>query len=370
MKAELKQRIVGGIVLILIVSLFAVYFLHRENAYNAPLASNSQTKSNTLIDFSENGKSITSTSNVQPGNPDQQKLDDVAQPSLAAADSNNSNNTNSTSAQSQTTEQTQTQASSMQQNNESSLLSLPMGDSEASSAKESAKVTADENNNTGSNSSKDQAVETSVPEKVSDNAIVNYDSLKERSLTKITSDKPLTVKSASGSTQTFSSSTKTSVSPQNRSASQNELKILASQEKKNNEISLNVMNQEVQEGVVIPATSVDLSTNQPIVKLAPKTIAKNNTPESDHFVTTPSPSSVSEVSSGTHWIIQIASYSEEANAERMVQKLRSKGLSPYTQESYLSGGKIIRVYLGPLSLSQAEQIKGEYQLPGIIKKGT
>ena len=73
------------------------------------------------------------------------------------------------------------------------------------------------------------------------------------------------------------------------------------------------------------------------------------------------------------WVIQVASFSKQVNAARLVKKLRAQGLDVYTRHSQVDGLIITRVYVGP-EINQNKikkiqrQLRQQFQLKAVIKR--
>lgn len=73
------------------------------------------------------------------------------------------------------------------------------------------------------------------------------------------------------------------------------------------------------------------------------------------------------------WVIQVASFSRQVNAARLVKKLRAQGLDVYTRHSQVDGLMITRVYVGP-EINQNKikkiqrQLRQQFQLKAVIKR--
>ena len=89
-----------------------------------------------------------------------------------------------------------------------------------------------------------------------------------------------------------------------------------------------------------------------------------------------SPASLSTaLSVPTAWVIQVASFSDQQNADRLTKQLRAKGLDVYTRKSGGSHTEVTRVYVGPeIDLNKAKKIQQKLQqkfkLNGVLKKYT
>jgi len=74
------------------------------------------------------------------------------------------------------------------------------------------------------------------------------------------------------------------------------------------------------------------------------------------------------------WVIQLGTFSNHANAERLIKRLRTKGFDAYLrQTTNKSGSSLSRVFVGPeVRLDRAKQLKQElhlkFELKGIIKR--
>ncbi|WP_423063833.1 SPOR domain-containing protein [Candidiatus Paracoxiella cheracis] len=108
-----------------------------------------------------------------------------------------------------------------------------------------------------------------------------------------------------------------------------------------------------------PKTSAKQTVKKPVVS-AKKTAAKPVEPVLK--------SSVPEA-----WVIQVASFSNSANAKRLVKQLRVKGFDVYMRENQLNQRTITRVFVGPIidqhKVKQLQQqLKQQFQLKGVIKR--
>ncbi len=73
------------------------------------------------------------------------------------------------------------------------------------------------------------------------------------------------------------------------------------------------------------------------------------------------------------WAIQLGSFSDKLNAEKLVKKLQNSGFTAYTRTNTTSRGEITRVLVGPeLQRSDAEklliQLQNSFNLQGIVVK--
>lgn len=74
------------------------------------------------------------------------------------------------------------------------------------------------------------------------------------------------------------------------------------------------------------------------------------------------------------WVIQLASFSEVSNADRLVKRLRDKGYNAYDRETTApSGQRIVRVFVGPdINLKHMKQtlkqLQTQFGLKGMIKR--
>ncbi|OGO93789.1 MAG: hypothetical protein A3F41_06815 [Coxiella sp. RIFCSPHIGHO2_12_FULL_44_14] len=74
------------------------------------------------------------------------------------------------------------------------------------------------------------------------------------------------------------------------------------------------------------------------------------------------------------WVLQVGSFTKAANAERLMQWLRSQGWDVFTRQD-TQPRKIIRIYVGPeMDLQKLrklqKQMKQQFQLTSVIKKYT
>ena len=78
----------------------------------------------------------------------------------------------------------------------------------------------------------------------------------------------------------------------------------------------------------------------------------------------------------TSWVIQLATFKQRANAERLVAQLKTQGYEAYfRQQTAVNGVTLIRVYVGPMSdrqhIDQAlEALLTENGLQGIPMRAT
>lgn len=76
------------------------------------------------------------------------------------------------------------------------------------------------------------------------------------------------------------------------------------------------------------------------------------------------------------WVVQLASFSQPKNAERLIRRLRGKGLTAYTRTTRKPDNTTLtRVYVGPeLQRNKAHQVqqrlKQEFKLNGVVRKYT
>jgi DedD protein len=87
-------------------------------------------------------------------------------------------------------------------------------------------------------------------------------------------------------------------------------------------------------------------------------------PESAAQVTTPADPLV-------RWVVQVGSFSSQANADNLVASLRLKGLSTYQETITSSGAEIYRVRVGPFLERQEairieSQLRSEMSLSGVV----
>lgn len=73
------------------------------------------------------------------------------------------------------------------------------------------------------------------------------------------------------------------------------------------------------------------------------------------------------------WVVQVASFFNTTNAERLANKLRSKGLLTYLRTSSRGGSTVTQVFVGPYIDEQTVEalrvrLKDDMKLDGIIKK--
>ncbi len=58
------------------------------------------------------------------------------------------------------------------------------------------------------------------------------------------------------------------------------------------------------------------------------------------------------------WVIQVASFAKQENAEKLKRRLRAQKFQAYTRQVSTSQGKAVRVFVGPkLNKNRAEQVK-------------
>jgi DedD protein len=104
--------------------------------------------------------------------------------------------------------------------------------------------------------------------------------------------------------------------------------------------------------IVAPSQSGQKSTKS-TTRPAEKTTSAKASPKP---ATKPEPAS--GMPAGTGWMVQVGSYSKQANAEKAAGKLRAKGYTVHTNPVKTSKGTVIRVWLGPFKEKKtAEKIR-------------
>jgi len=74
------------------------------------------------------------------------------------------------------------------------------------------------------------------------------------------------------------------------------------------------------------------------------------------------------------WVIQLGSFSDKSNADRLIKKLRKKGFEAYSRvDTTTKGAHLNRVYVGPeIRLSSAKQLLKKlhhsFHLNGVVRK--
>lgn len=81
-------------------------------------------------------------------------------------------------------------------------------------------------------------------------------------------------------------------------------------------------------------------------------------------------SALAEVQSA-EWVIQLGSFKNKANAERLVSLLKASGYKAFTQKYAKFGNEAVRVYVGPepkitVANNLAGQLKEDFKLHGIV----
>lgn len=115
------------------------------------------------------------------------------------------------------------------------------------------------------------------------------------------------------------------------------------------------------------------SSNVTVVQSSPKPAYSTRpayaAPTQNRYVAPSVPSVVTNNNTVGQWVVQVGSYSEVSNAQKMLVQLQQEGLAAYSQPSYLpSGQRIIRVYAGPFSQERALEVKRELHIDGVIMK--
>lgn len=111
----------------------------------------------------------------------------------------------------------------------------------------------------------------------------------------------------------------------------------------------------------------------PATALTPKPVVKKYTVESADVRQHSLPASITETKA---WVIQLASFSQKGNAERLVQQLRGKGYAAYVKHSKTAKGAFLqRVFVGPDINYQhiqtvRKQLYTDFNLTGLILKYT
>jgi len=73
------------------------------------------------------------------------------------------------------------------------------------------------------------------------------------------------------------------------------------------------------------------------------------------------------------WALQVASFADRENADRLVKKLRTQGFEVYTRQNQSGGKTITRVFVGPAidrnQLTKAQrELRKQFQLNAVIKR--
>ena len=79
------------------------------------------------------------------------------------------------------------------------------------------------------------------------------------------------------------------------------------------------------------------------------------------------------ISTPSAWVVQLASFSQEANAKQLTRRLRTKGFEAYTRTSDIGGRRITRVFVGPeidhYKMNKIEKrLHSEFHLQGVVRK--
>lgn len=76
---------------------------------------------------------------------------------------------------------------------------------------------------------------------------------------------------------------------------------------------------------------------------------------------------------GEAWTIQLASFSQRANAQQLIKQLRAKGFAAYLHEAKTKENLVCRVFVGPelnrkKADSLAQKLHSEFHLKGVVVK--
>lgn len=120
------------------------------------------------------------------------------------------------------------------------------------------------------------------------------------------------------------------------------------------------------------ALSADLPVQFAVTSAVTKAVvAKNDAIATESPVT----NTASVVSEGvpTAWVIQLATFSNQKNANELIQTLRAKGFDAYLRKTHVAGKLQVRVYVGP-NIRKAEiekiqqQLQQQFHLKGVVAK--
>jgi DedD protein len=83
----------------------------------------------------------------------------------------------------------------------------------------------------------------------------------------------------------------------------------------------------------------------------------------------------SAISTPQAWVVQLASFANQANASKLVAQLRQKGFQAYTRTSHFNRHSITRVFVGPeINQNKIQQVKQnlnkQFHLSGVVRKYT
>ncbi|MGD8592926.1 MAG: SPOR domain-containing protein [Gammaproteobacteria bacterium] len=117
------------------------------------------------------------------------------------------------------------------------------------------------------------------------------------------------------------------------------------------------------------------SQNKPPAELAPAVAVAKPVPEPARAAkeaSTP-PTPAIKPSNVTGWVVQVGSFSQKANAEKLRDKLRKMGMASFVATGTSNGKKVYRVRVGPeIDRADAEKtkakIKEQTKLNGLVMK--
>lgn len=84
-----------------------------------------------------------------------------------------------------------------------------------------------------------------------------------------------------------------------------------------------------------------------VTDLAPEPQAMFEPDEDDRALPEPEPAGLQASGVPKSWVLQVASFRDQAHAERLRKKLLDAGFSAYTRKASYKNGSIFRVYVGP-----------------------
>ena len=122
-----------------------------------------------------------------------------------------------------------------------------------------------------------------------------------------------------------------------------------------------------------PKKSQLAQAKTPATALTTKPVARKYTVESADVHQHSIPASITETKA---WVIQLASFSQKGNAERLAQQLRSKGYTAYVKQSKTTKGAFLqRVFVGPdINYQHIQTVRNQlytdFKLTGLILKYT
>ena len=76
-------------------------------------------------------------------------------------------------------------------------------------------------------------------------------------------------------------------------------------------------------------------------------------------------------SSGNKWVVQLGSFSQRANADKLLNKLKNDFSKLYIEQVDIPGGITYRLRLGDFAdkdkaIAQRRRIKSQYGIPGVV----